>query len=302
MEIGDYAVRNRKTVRRENEFVGPSVERLHLVVCSDKGFQTADDGNTHCQHFVAGILGGIDQLCRLRGDNEPLGIHLVLGQVLHIHRTEMAYAHMQGNVSLVDILEYHSVEEFPAEMQTCRRSANRTFLRSKNGLIALGILGSHLRFHPLRNRGLTERVEHALELLITSVVEETESSAATGCVVYDLSNEGIVFSKIEFVSDTDFACRVHDYIPEPLLTVQFPQKKNLDIGPGLLLFAIESCRENFRIVENEGVALFEVVDDILEQPVLYFSRILVENHKFALVAPIGRLGGNFVCCKIEFEL
>ena len=121
VEVGNYGVRNRKAVRREDEFVGPAVERFHLVISGDKGLKPPYHSNADRKDLMTGILGAVDLCGCLRSDDKPLGIHLVLGQVLHIHCAEVSYAHMQGDVGLVDILEYHPVKQFTTEMKAGSR-------------------------------------------------------------------------------------------------------------------------------------------------------------------------------------
>ena len=59
--------------------------------------------------------------------------------------------------------------------------------------------------------------------------------------------------------------------------------------PENVVLAIEDCG-------------FTSVYDIFEDPVLDFSRFLVENHQFALIPPAYRLGRDPVFRKVEFEL
>ena len=87
-----------------------------------------------------------------------------------------------------------------------------------------------------------------------------------------------------------------------LLTVELPQKKDHDVGPCLLLFAVKTGRENLCVVEHESVAFAEIVYDVFEYPVLDLSGVLVDNHQPALVAPPCRLLSHTLLRKKELEL
>jgi len=116
MEIGNDGIRYRESVRRENELVGPSVIRLHLVICGDVSLEATHHGHAHSQYLVAFTLGLVDDFDSLRSDDQPFGIHLVLGKVFHIHLAEIADAHVLRDEGFVYVLENHHVEQLAAEM------------------------------------------------------------------------------------------------------------------------------------------------------------------------------------------
>ena len=66
---------------------------------------------------------------------------------------------MEGDERLVDILENHSVEEFAAEMETCCRCRNGTFVLCEDSLEILSVLRSHFLLYPIRDRSLSEGEE-----------------------------------------------------------------------------------------------------------------------------------------------
>ena len=55
-------------------------------------------------------------------------------------------------------------------------------------------------------------------------------------------------------------------------------------------------------VKHEAVALAEILYYVLENPVLNFARILVQDKKLAFIAPAGRLFCDLLTWKIELEL
>ena len=68
------------------------------------------------------------------------------------------------------------------------------------------------------------------------------------------------------------------------------------------LLAIQAGGQYFRIVEDESVSFSEIIDDILEQTVLDFSRLFVKDHQAAFVTPPEGLLCDPVLGKDELEL
>ena len=258
---------------------------------------------------MAGTLGGVDFLCRLFADDHPLAVHLVLGEVLDVHGAEVPYAHVYGDESLVYILENHPVEQFTAEVETGCRSGHCTFVPCEYGLELLRVPLVRVFLDPLGNRGLAEGKEGCLELVIRSVIEETQGPAPGGGVVYDLRYHALIFAEVELVANPDLPCWIDDDIPELLLPVEFAEQEHHYVGTCLLLLSQELGRKHFGIVEHDAVALAEVVYEVLELAVLDFAAVLVEDHQFALVPPLNpavdfrhKFSGNFVFRQIEVEL
>ena len=201
---------------------------------------------------------------------------------------------MLGDECLVYILENHHIEELAAEMQAGGRSRNRTLIGGEDGLEIHLVLGNRLFLHPFRDWNVAQAEEGLLEILVPAVIEKPQCPSSRGGVVDDFGHETVI-SEIKLVADADFSGRLHNDVPEPLLPVQFPEKEDLDVGAGLLLLAQKPGRKYLRVIEDERVALSEVIHYILENPVLYFSRVLVQYHHPALVAPFsGRLVSNVI--------
>ena len=119
---------------------------------------------------MAGFLCRIDYTGRLRSDDQPFRVHLVLGKILDINGAKMADTHVQGYESLVYVFENHPVHQLAAEMQTGSRSADRPFLTREDCLIVFLVLFRDMRLNPLRDRRFTKREQGILELLVASVI------------------------------------------------------------------------------------------------------------------------------------
>ena len=121
-----------------------------------------------------------------------------------------------------------------------------------------------------------------------------EASSGSG-IVNDFGYKAVVISELQFVADTDFSGRFYDYIPEPLLSVQFAEEEYFDISIIFLLFSEKPGRKYLGIIQDEGVAFSEIISNVFENLVLYLACVLVKNHHAALISPFaGRFMGNVI--------
>ena len=206
----------------------------------------------------------------------------------------MADSHVNGNESLLYILENHPVKEFPAEVEAGGGGAHGPFVGGKDGLVVLYVLRSGLFLHPFRHIGLSQAEEGFLEILVGAIEEETEGTAAGGSVVNHFRHQGLVLPEVQFVADADFAGGVHNHVPQALFPVEFPQQEHHDIGPGFFLLAVQAGGENLGVVEDKDVSL--------EQTVFNIPVLLVEDHQAGFVAPAGRFLRYAVGRKFKVEL
>lgn len=102
------------------------------------------------------------------------------------------------------------------------------------------------------------------DMLTDLVIEEAKSTSTAGGIVDYLSHHLVDIIKEEFVSYTNLTGWFYEYIPESHLLIQLSEQEHLNLGIGLLLGTIKTGWENLGIVEDESIALFEVIHDILE--------------------------------------
>ena len=268
----------------------------------DIGFQAPHDGCANCNHLLSGTLGLVDGYGGIFRDDKAFGIHPVLGKVLHIYCTEVADTHVHGDECFLNVLENHAVEKFPGEVQACCRSANRALVLCKNCLVVLCVFRGNLFLYPFRHIRFSKAEEGFLEFLVGAVEEETKGSATGSGVVNHLCHKAFILSEVEFVADTDFAGGIHDHVPEALLTVKFPEEEDHDVRAGLFLLAVHTGRKHLCVVEHKDVSFAEIVYDVLEEPVLYLSGVLMEHHEAGFVPPAGGLRCNALLGELEVEL
>ena len=164
----------------------------------------------------------------------------------------------------------------------------------EDGLVTFGVLGLHLFAYPFGQGGLAEAEERLFELLVGAVEEEAERTSARCGVVDHFGHEQVVVAEVELVADADLAGGVHQYVPQAQLAVELAQQEDLDLGPGLLLVAVQTCGEDLGIVEYEEVLFVEVLDDVLEDAVLDGALGPIDHHQTRFIAVLGRIPGQHV--------
>ena len=177
-------------------------------------------------------------------------------------------------------------------MHAGRRGSHGALLLGEDGLVTLGVLGFDLLAYPLRQRRFAQREERMLELLVGAVEQEAQRAAARSGVVDHLGHHQVVIAEIELVADADLARRIDQHVPQTQFAVQLAQQEDFDLGAGLLLVAVQTGRKDLRVVEDEQVALVEIVDDILENTMLDRALGTVHHHQTRLVAVLGRVLGQ----------
>ena len=218
-----------------------------------------------------------------------LRIHLVFREVFHIHGAEVAEPDVQCYHGRFDAFDFEAFHEVFAEVQTRRRGGYRPLFGGEYRLIALFVNRLHLVAYPFGEGCFAEFVECGPELLIGAVEQEAERASARGGVVYHFGHQQVVVAEVEFVAYAYLPCRVHEYVPQAQVAVQFSQQEDFYFRACLLLVPVEPCGENLRVVEDEDVLFVEVVDDLLEDAVLYLACFAFYHHKPRFVAVVGRI-------------
>ena len=138
-----------------------------------------------------------------------------------------------------------------------------------------------------------------------TVVEESQRAAATGGIVDHLGHHRSVVLEEQLVADTDLTGGLYEDIPQAQVGIELAQQEHLDLGVSLLLRAIEARGEHLGIVEDKGVMLVEVVEDVAEVEIhgvalgilqlvafivflrhLNLATLAVNHHQAALVAMV----------------
>ena len=208
----------------------------------------------------------VDNLTGLGADDNLLRTHLMLGEILYLDSIEVAKTAMNGDECEVDATYFHALHQFTAEVQACRWGCNRTLMLGIDSLETLHILfcSRTLVDNITGQWSLAKGKQLALELIMRTVVKETECTSATGGIVDNLCYHWAVFLKEELVADTDLTCGLYQDIPQTELGIELAKQEHLDLGISLLLSAIKTGWEHLSIVEHKHVVLVEIVENITE--------------------------------------
>ena len=282
IEVGHHAIGQSELIRREDKLIGPSVKLLHHSICTHRSLCSLDHTCTDGTNMMTGTLGVVDQFASLLADMHLLGVHLVLGKVFHLDFMEVAQSTMQGNKCRVDASDLHTFHELAREMKPCGWRCYGTFLLSKHALEVFHIFLCGMVYLAIVDNitwqwSLAQSKERAFEdiVLTVLVIEEAKSTSTAGSIVDYLSHHLVDIIKEEFVSYTNLTGWFYEHIPESHLLIQLSEQEHLNLGIGLLLGTIESCREHLGVVEYKRISLIEIVDDVLELNKLAFDRISV---------------------------
>ena len=113
---------------------------------------------------------------------------------------------------------------------------------------------------------LTQSKQRTLEDIVLTIliIKETKGTATAGSIIDYLGYHLVHIVKEQLVADTNLAGWFYQYIPETHFLIQLAKQEHLYLGISLLLGTIETSRENFRIIEDKGITLIEIVDDVLK--------------------------------------
>ena len=216
----------------------------------------------------------------------------MLRQILDVHRAEIPQTGVERQESAFDTADLHALHQVFREVHPRRGSHHGPLLRGEDRLVAFAVLGFDLLAHPARKGRLAQFEERRLEFVVIAVEQEAQRAAARSGVVDHLGHHQVVIAEIELVADTDLARRIDQHVPQTQFAVQLAQQEDFDLGAGLLLVAVQTGRKDLRVVEDEQVALVEIVDDILEDTMLDRALGTVHHHQTRLVAVLDRVLGQ----------
>ncbi len=117
-----------------------------------------------------------------------------------------------------------------------------------------------------------------------AVVEEAQRATAGSGVIYHFGYHGFILAEVEFVADTDFACRFDQHIPEFLLYIEFAEEEHFDTGAGLFLVAVKQGGKHFGVVEHHYIAVVEKVEDVAENVMRNLAGLAVYHHQTGIIA------------------
>ena len=111
IEVGYCTIGESEFVWREDELVGPAIECLHHTIGTYGCLCGLRHAGTYGTHAVTIQLGLVYQVSSLLSNDHLLRIHLIFGQILYLYFVEVAQTAVQGDVSLVDTVDFHALHQ-----------------------------------------------------------------------------------------------------------------------------------------------------------------------------------------------
>ena len=115
---------------------------------------------------MAAVFGLVHNVGGLLRNDNLLRVHLVLCQVLNIHRAEVAQSHVECDFGKVDALDFAAFEQLAAEVHTGCRSGHSALVFGENCLVALGVFFNHIALDVSRKWRLAKAVKCFFELVV----------------------------------------------------------------------------------------------------------------------------------------
>ena len=139
----------------------------------------------------------------------------MLRQILDLDRVEIAKSAVQGDIGEVNTSDLHTFQQLTAEVQTRSRSGDSALILGIDGLEPFHVLrhGRPMVDDITGKRGLSQGEEFLLELVVRTVIEESQRTPTARRIVDDLCHHRSIILKEEFVADTDLSGRFHKHIP-----------------------------------------------------------------------------------------
>ena len=217
MEIGHEGVKHLKAITGIDKNIGPAGTGAHDTVLPCPGLDGAAGCGTHADHATAAVLGRIDEICRLLGDHTVLTVHLVVGDLILLHRPEGAKTHVQRHITDVHAHFLQPCQEFRGKVQSCRRGRRRSVDLGIYGLVALAVLQFFLDIG--RQRHLAQTVEHLQE---DTFVAEFHQTVAAGQLLHHFTHQFAV-AKGNFGAYAHLLTGAHQTLPDVVPAVDQQQ-------------------------------------------------------------------------------
>ena len=222
VEVGEHSVSYREIVGREDKLARPAFKFFDATFCAHTSFKGTLHGSSYGANLMSLLFCGIDHLTALFAHEHLLAVHLVFGEIFHIGLCEVAQTTVEGDECRFDALDLHALHHVLAEVQTCSGSGDRAFVFGEDALETFQIFWFRRTLDDfMRNGSFAKCIKLLAELIVITIVEESQGATAACGVVDNFSHDGVVFSKVELVANTDFTRWIYEYIPKTKIAVEF---------------------------------------------------------------------------------
>src|SRR5438552_6405574 len=263
MEIGHQHVGCPETVARGDEDVGRSGPGLDPAVFARGTFQEAQRRRADSHDPPSAFPCCIERDRRLAAHGAGLGMHLVVGGVVGLHRQEGAGADMKRDEAALDTLGIERSKQLRSEMQSSGGCGDRALLPGVDGLVvaAVALVIVALRGDIRRQRNVADGM-HCLVEEWAGKVEAEQHLARLALLdqrrVEPAEKAGIlVMAEMDAISGRDALTRPHKGLPA---VRRHPHmQRGLDLGHRLAApaDAFQLRRNDLGVVEHQHVAVLK---------------------------------------------
>ena len=274
MEVGDQRIHALKLIARIDEDIGPAGGRRHGAIRKCCGLDGTTAGGAGTDDTMALCVGAIDLIRFRLLDDVVLAVHVVFLDLVRLDRTEGAEADMQGDVGDLHALLLHGLEQLLGPVETGGRGRRRAVVLCIDGIVACLFL--QLMMDVRWDRHLAEAVEH---LLPDTLELETDDAVAIIDRVDDLALQQAL-AELDARTVPELLSRLDEALP--VGRAQAAKKQYLDMCASTRLLAMQACRDDLRIVDDEAVTLMKIVDDVIKMTVIDLACEAVHHQKPAV--------------------
>ena len=148
----------------------------------------------------------------------------MLGKVFYVNITEITQTGMQCDISKINAFNFHPFHQFTAKMQAGSRRRYSSFVLCKDRLETYRIFFFYRTINDRVGQwSFTQRIECFLKFVMGTIIEETQCTPTWSGIIDYFSHHWIIVTKIKFIADTDFTCRIYQYIPQTKFFIQLTQ-------------------------------------------------------------------------------
>ena len=258
MEVGDQTIQHLEAIPGVNEDFRPAGGRFHVSVLPRPRFHSAAGGRTHTDDATAVCLGTVDKFSRFGRDDTVFAVHIMVEDILLLHRAERTQTNMEGHIAEVYAHSLHLLQQFRRKVKTSRRGSSTAYYAGIHRLIPLTIL--QFRLNVGRQRHLAQPIQYLKE---NALIIKADKAIAIGQLIHDLARQRTI-TKGYLRPLFEALTGAHKTFPHLLATID--QQQHLAGTATGQTLTQQTGRQHAGVVENETIPFTEIVCQIIKMP------------------------------------
>ena len=281
MEVRHQLIDKAELVAGIDEDIRPVATGSQRAV-SACGFQRAYCRRADSNYTSALGLRLINSVSSLLRNGVELLMHLVVLDIRLAYRAEGSQTNVQSyeNLLAAQLLDFR--QQLLREVQACGRCSSAATLTVINCLIALLILQRCRNIR--RQRRFAKTVEN---LFKNAFILKADNTAAEVSVLDNLAAQ--LVAEVNPCAHLQLLAGTHEHLPVRRISAR--QQENLYVRTRILR-AVQTRRNNARIVEHQHIAGTQIIHKVIEMLVLKLARVLINNQQTRMVTRLHRMLSN----------